>query len=113
MLRLLHDEMGYHRGYYFLPQGCHYRHYRAAEAAACLGRCGYRRIGFSGDSLGRELLVSLNQLLAGRRRRVHLTEAHTLHSSSQCIFGARGGTEVAALGVCCTGLPRRPHPQEP
>jgi len=68
MLRVLNDEMHYLRGYYYLPHGCHYRHFSAKQAAASLARCGYSVLGFGGDSIGREMLTNLHQLLSGRRR---------------------------------------------
>ena len=43
---------------------CAYTAYSASELHSCFARCGYRRIGFSGDSLGRGHFSSVWQLLS-------------------------------------------------
>jgi hypothetical protein len=62
-LGLVDDEMRYNRGYVWQPDGCFYRPYDAQAIAQCASTCGYGSIGFAGDSLGREPLANLLQII--------------------------------------------------
>ena len=61
----LDDQLGYNRGYRWTPHNCRYRRYTRQRLAHCLRRCHYHNIGLGGDSIGREQLTGLYQLMAG------------------------------------------------
>ena len=79
--RLTFDEMGYNRDYRWEARTCRHREFTATRLASCFRRCGYRRISFNGDSLGREHLTNFRKVLEvramtdGRRYKDSMGEA--------------------------------------
>ena len=63
--RIADDALGYNRGYWWQPYKCSYTPFGAQELLARLGRCGLWKLGFSGDSLGREPMAGVAQILRG------------------------------------------------
>ena len=62
---VVNDALRFNRGYWWQPYDCSYRAYAPMEIRQCLHAAGVSRLGFSGDSLGREPFANFAQLLMG------------------------------------------------
>ena len=60
---LVNDQYGYNDGYYWQPYDCKYRTFESKEISQCFRDHNVKRIGFCGDSLGRELMSNLNHFM--------------------------------------------------
>lgn len=60
---LVNDVLGFNRNYWWEPFACRYQPFSAHQATTCLARNGWSRLGFSGDSLGREPMANIIQIL--------------------------------------------------
>jgi len=62
---VVNDQYGYNDGYYWQPYDCKYRAFNRTDISKCFGYKNVKTIGFSGDSLARELMSSLNHFMEG------------------------------------------------
>ena len=60
---LVNDALGFNRNYWWEPFACRYQPFSAHQATTCLARNGWSRLGFSGDSLGREPMANIIQIM--------------------------------------------------